>query len=102
MTRTEELLALAEAATPGPWHADGEHEAHDCVCTKTFCVVSDGTAKDVEFIAAANPETIKQMCLREQKLVELVRLQHDALEEFRSMSACDEAIEAFNTWENGK
>lgn len=103
MTHTEELLALAEAATPGPWHADGEHEAHDCVCTKTFCVVSDGTAKDVEFIAAANPETIKQMCLREQKLVELVRLQHETLLELEPyIPANVTAIEAFNKWENGE
>ena len=99
MTCTAQLLALADAAID-------ECNKDDSTWYTTFSLsflshrFIDGA--DGKFIAAANPETIKQMCLREQKLVELVRLQHDALEEFRSMSACDEAIEAFNTWENGK
>lgn len=134
MSKTAQLLALAEVATPGPWIAKDVsgagleiHMKHPRYPDKTWPAFGTGAAyikrglvayetwvqfpteelnvaqaRNAAFIAAANPETIKQMCLREQKLVELVRLQHDALEEFRSMSACDEAIEAFNTWENGK
>ena len=105
MTRTKELMKLAKAATPGPWRADGEHGYIDCVCTKTFCIASDIEKEDAAFIAAANPETIKQ-------LVELCRLQHVALIE---LSPCmykecqqvqketqDHAIAAFNKFEGGE
>ena len=51
---------------------------------------------DGNFIAAANPETIKQ-------LVELVRLQHEALKHwgeftYEAAFSTSEAIEAFNKW----
>ena len=94
MSRTKELLALAEAAAPGPWRADGEHGSIDCVCTKTFCIASDIEKEDAAFIAAANPETIKQ-------LVELCRLQHDALIAFRGDVGANEAIAAFERFEQG-
>ncbi len=43
------------------------------------------------------------MCLREQKLVELVRLQHETLLELEPyIPANVTAIEAFNKWENGE
>ena len=87
MTRTEELLALAEAAT-SPYADDWELKQ-----------------ALLKFDRAANPETIKQ-------LVELVRLQNSALEfasDFIPTSYCNigdcmvcETIEAFNKWENGK
>lgn len=98
MSRTEELLALAEKATPGPWRADGEHGYIDCVCTKTFCIASDIEKEDAAFIAAANPETIKQ-------LVELCRLQHGALMLLDYGTRFDEAtgaIAAFNKFEGGE
>ena len=98
MSRTEELLALAEAATPGPWRADGEHDYLDCVCTKTFCIASDIEKEDAAFIAAANPETIKQ-------LVELVRLQHEAVKQYAKMmplyQAGIDALAAFTKFEGG-
>jgi len=98
MTHTEELMKLAEAATPGPWHADGEHDYKDCVCTSKYCITSDLEEKDASFIAAANPETIKQ-------LVELVRLQHESVKQYAKMmplyQAGIDAIAAFNRFEQG-
>lgn len=80
MTRTEELLALAESAT---------HES------KNFATIELGDISHYElFEAAANPETIKQ-------LVELVRLQHEALKKIDNVTAWP-VIDAFNKWENGK
>ena len=76
MTRTEELLKLAEAAT-SPYADDWELKA-----------------ALLKFDRAANPETIKQ-------LVELVRLQHAAMNS-PSGRKYNEAIEAFNKWENGE
>jgi hypothetical protein len=99
MTRTEELLALAEAAT-SPYADDWELKQ-----------------ALLKFDRAANPETIRQ-------LVELVRLQNAAL--FETTALCtnyeaveeddgyqfteapavieqgNEALAAFNKWENGK
>jgi hypothetical protein len=76
MTRTEELLALAEAAT-SPYADDWELKQ-----------------ALLKFDRAANPTTIKQ-------LVELVRLQHEALDhEWKDERLA--AIEAFNKWEAGK
>ena len=86
MTRTEELLALTEAAT-SPYADDWELKA-----------------ALLKFDRAANPETIRQ-------LVELVRLQHDALEAEAKYARrrgddvvawVDQALAAFNKWENGK
>lgn len=82
MTKTEELLKLAEAATPGPWwHGEQHHpDGHALAWIGKSFVDCDGGTKnyreqkdDAAFIAAANPATIKA-------LVELVRLQHGALE----------------------
>lgn len=121
MTRTEELLALAKAATPGPWieagdgggdnlGADGKPIKYDSVfydrpddLDDYDSVCRDTTHEDSMFIAAANPETIKQ-------LVELCRLQHEALKWAAEVdSAYDgepadeltEAIAAFNRFEKG-
>lgn len=91
MTRTEELMALAEDCKRG-WHT-----AEDLSNIFEVC--------EADLIAAANPETIKQ-------LVELVRLQQSALEfasDFIPASECKvgecevcEAIAAFNKFEGGE
>ena len=111
MTRTEELLALAAAATPGQWAANTSDEDEPIVYVDnqyicqtiydhqsyTYRENPAGHLHDARFIAAANPETIRQ-------LVELVRLQHflilgyagyNTREEIRRQSV----IEAFNKWE---
>ena len=82
MSKTEELLALAEAAT-SPYADDWELKQ-----------------ALLKFDRAANHETIRQ-------LVELVRLQHEALKHwgeftYEAAFSTSEAIEAFNKWENGK
>lgn len=124
MTRTEELLALAEAATPGPWewinpeddspwdgsgyaslrtvkhYGENKTEVRDGLHYTTFSLPKFlveaeqiESVDDAAFIAAANPETIKQ-------LVELVRLQHETLLELEPyIPANVSAIEAFNKWE---
>lgn len=101
MTRTEELLALAEAAIEENGNNDGQW-----YIPESLDVVSQGfiDGADATFIAACDPETIKH-------LVELVRLQHAALIE---LSPCmheeccqlqnqtqDQAIAAFNKFEQG-
>jgi hypothetical protein len=101
MTRTEELLALAEAATPGPWDtnpADALSIELEVTANNHYISICDATPYDALFIAAANPETIKQ-------LVELVRLQHQALKHwgeftYEAAFGASEAIEAFNKWED--
>jgi hypothetical protein len=75
MTRTEELLALAGAAT-SPYADDWELKQ-----------------ALLKFDRAANPETIKQ-------LVELVRLQNSVIKDIED--PLWEAREAFNKWENGE
>jgi hypothetical protein len=97
MTRTEELLALAEAATSGPWDtnpADAFSSELEVTANNHYISVCDAAPYDALFIAAANPETIKQ-------LVELVRLQHYALtyEGAAEFQIYGEAIAAFNKWE---
>jgi hypothetical protein len=111
MTRTEELLALAETATSGPWDtnpADALSSEIEVTANNHYISVCDAAPYDALFIAAANPETIKQ-------LVELVRLQHDAFSVIADEENWDtdgtwnsnsypdeiamEAIEAFNEWE---
>ena len=82
MTRTEELLALAEAATP--WLNRTQTQV---------CDLADGNGA----VLTINPETIKQ-------LVELCRLQHEALKMLDYGTRFDEATEAiaaFNRFEKG-
>jgi hypothetical protein len=101
MTRTEELLKLAEAATPGPWGvvedaASGKDEAW-CLWHKVGPIWFQGEKPDRNstFIAAANPELIKQ-------LVELVRLQHEALKQYYSdFKLGGEALAAFEKFDKG-
>ena len=89
MTRTEELMKLAEAAIANPV-AFSMRDGHTHV--------DMGRAiKQELFKQAADPETIKQ-------LVELCRLQHEALElaSMRLESALVEnAITAFERFEKG-
>ena len=81
MTRTEELLALAAAAT-SPYADDWELKQ-----------------ALLKFDREANPETIKQ-------LVELVKLQGEAVRQYATMMPLwktgVEALEAFNKWESQK
>ena len=84
MSRTEELLALAEAAI---------HERNN------FATIELGDISHYElFEAMATPETIKQ-------LVELVWLQHEALNLLDYGTRFEEAtkaIDAFNKFELDK
>lgn len=98
MSKTEELLKLAEAATPGPWRS------YEDVVTFPwpeggFCLADGPKPRaNADFIAAANPETIKA-------LIVLVRLQHDALKAdalYAETSQVAEVLAAFNKWESGK
>jgi hypothetical protein len=124
MTRTEELLKLAEAATSGPWNNPRGivHEAQlpftPVVATTLIAKVYStnyGDFRESEanaaFIAAANPETIKQLV----ELVQSMKFHFDTIADeenwgtdgaWESSSYPDEiameAIEAFNKWENGK
>ena len=126
MIKTAQLLALAEAATPGPWNTDSkDHDyPHQDIrirygegrIKRTICTVWIDDAcydenpqqeRNARFIAAANPETIKQMCLREQKLVKSNIMLKDALSAIaRGCNSSDpasiiarDALEAFNKWE---
>lgn len=117
MTRTEELLALAEAAEAGPWKIiedslRGKDEAW-CYWHRVgpFDLMGKEANDNDKFISAANPETIKQLCLRQQKLEALVRLQHKAILEYNKYTRGvmipqtrfqgQEAIAAFNKFEQG-
>lgn len=138
MTRTAHLLALADAATPGPWewinpdddspwdgsgyaslrtvkhYGEDKTEVRDGLHYTTFSLPKFlveaeqiESVDDAAFIAAANPETIKQMCLREQKLVKSTIMLKDALSAIaRGCNSSDpasiiarDALEAFNKWE---
>ena len=102
MTRTEELLALAEAATSGPWGtnpADAFSSELEVTANNRYISVCEAAPYDALFIAVANPETVRQ-------LVELVRQMANALEDPFTMNVAGEilrtnrelAIEAFNKW----
>ena len=116
MTKTIQLLALAEAATPGPWKIAKPRKSYSSgkmlYSVDGPACVSDYedwgfTKAPAKYIAAANPETIKQMCLREQKLVESTAMLKDAL--FVIARGCNsrdpasiiarDALEAFNNFE---
>lgn len=69
-----ELIALAKAATPGPWYADGGvvceiiihgSNAFDEEPTAELSKLADTNESDAAFIAAFNPETV--LSLLEQK-----------------------------------
>ena len=71
MTKTAQLLALAEAATPGPWkyHVDDNFiestsvrsRISDWPATRSTDVGVSQCHKNATFIAAANPQAILQM-----------------------------------------
>ena len=82
MKKTEELLRLAKATL------DWDYECDDPYCTCTADMDS--------FHAAANPATIKQ-------LVELCRLQHEALLTYECHPEREqEAIAAYERFEKGE
>lgn len=75
MTTLDELLALAEQATPGPWHADevyaGVDDDGEEVATGWFRDCDLGTVdvgdyntlrwEDARYIAALSPEVVKAL-----------------------------------------
>lgn len=92
------LRALAEAATPGPWHSPGLGEVHD---DANNCVIVDvcwrdtgadgkpealefsagnGTQADADFIAAANPARVLLMLDAIDKAQEVVRAGYSDVE----------------------
>ena len=91
MTRTAQLLALAEAA----YERGRATELH-------LGYTGDKAGK---YIVTVKNEDIREFCLRQQQLVELVRLQNSIIEKYRGQvdvygqTSCYEAIEAFNKWE---
>lgn len=95
MTRTEELMNLAEAAMVIDHNEHAEWYAAEYLERQGVYY-----PKNARFIAAAaNPETIKQ-------LVALCRLQHAALMQMEDYEVLpgewDTAIAAFNKFEGGE
>jgi hypothetical protein len=119
----DELEALANTATPGPWYhcqpfqvagkiktIHGMVPAHriDFVSTnkepvheKVILGMESTSSNDMAFIAAVNPQTIKQ-------LIELCRMQHEMIENAKMglgdpIAALNKAITAFEQfWKDGK
>ena len=94
MTKTEELLKLTEAALVI------DHNENADWYSETDMMSRVHYKKNARFIAAANPATIKQ-------LVELCRLQHEALKALSMKQArwTDNqiaALEAFDAFEKGE
>ena len=86
MSKTAQLLALAEAATPGPWRGYDDIVRFPKPEEGGFRIAAcSRPIANAAFIAAANPETIKQ-------LVELVRLQHEALLRFDTHYECEDTF----------
>lgn len=107
MSKTAQLLALADAAIDEYNKDDGTWYT---TCSLSFLSHRFIDGADGKFIAAANPETIKQMCLREQELEKLVQLHAGLVKRYRKETPlgcqpymiaekADEALEAFNKWE---
>jgi hypothetical protein len=88
MTTLDQLEALADAATPGPWRytANGVIGS-DAMPDNKFIILWDDDGRnrfnDYPFIAAANPKTIKQ-------LIALCRMQHDALVKYQTRGSMDD------------
>ena len=117
MTEDElrEIEAREHKATPGPWieggrgldnlDANGLPIEYDAVYPEdedqeNDCIARDVIHDDCKFIAAANPETIKQ-------LITLVRLQHEAIDGYGktgywNTDILENAIAAFNKFEGGE
>ena len=115
MSKTAQLLALAEAATPGPWWK--EDGAPRCVYAKVkggrpngeglLTVAYYGTVRpndvpDAAFIAAANPETIKQLVEQMNVLVAALSAIRTARDDMEMWGIANDTLEAFNKWENGE
>lgn len=79
-TTTEHLKRLAEAATPGPWSQKNRtHNVYSVCGPDGLGIVNADSPRTAQFIAAANPATIKALC-------ELVEQLGDALKQ------CDRAV----------
>lgn len=97
----DELERLADAATPGPWGCNEASGLDDCLWSdnaQAWVIFNDSFETmrqcDADFIAAANPSTVKE-------LVQLVRQCKNALTYVNDWAALD-ALTAIEKWENGK
>ena len=103
MTRTEELLALASNATPGPWKLG--NRANMALDPDTLEImagnfyVTDAISRDAAFIAAANPETIKQLVEQMNRLVAGLSDVRNARDDMEMWGIANDTLEAFNKWE---
>lgn len=62
MSKTDELLKLAEAATPGPWQKiNRAYKVHTVAGMDGLGIANADSPRTAAFIAAANPETIKRL-----------------------------------------
>jgi len=88
MINLKELIQKADAATPGPWYKirsqnikkNAQHKSHQIVCSLKHGVfiiyadvLSQGQKLDAEFIAAANPATVKTLCEQIQKTMKALQ-----------------------------
>lgn len=72
----EELKRLAEAATPGPWYAEGGTINKDVIYVyseRSDFEVCHGDASDSDYIAAANPAAILELIRQWDELLAALR-----------------------------
>lgn len=90
------LEKLADAATPGPWNWY-EWETKECAVVEedgtSITSVRHGGLPDHQFIAAANPATIKS-------LIALCRMQHGALCAANTNAYFKHAVDALVAFDN--
>lgn len=112
MNRTDELIQLADAATPGPWRKT----AHGVVLTNRgngeiddIVMWDDSPANvthDAVYIAAANPQTVKQMALLVKQMVALLKMWEVCSKAESGISVCiketGEALAAYEHFEQGE
>lgn len=89
MSKLKELEALADAATPGPWWSgkcEPMADGHALAWIGQWFVDCEGGQRnykdqpnDAEFIAAANPATIKAMCKLMVQMRDALATEHSAI-----------------------
>ena len=112
-TKTEELLRLAEAATPGPWVCDwpidsvAEPDEHPDVSvwqgvefTGKFInnISFDNSIANGNFIALANPATILELCALLEKAEEALHKLYHNLADTDANEQAGEALAAIKQW----
>lgn len=84
--RLDELEALAANATPGPWHwREDERELLAPWAEVVFGSDDDPEEADAEFIAAANPVTVRALIAR-------VREAEAKLEQVRALASANNRL----------